>query len=166
MAEERRKTYMQEVAVYEFDYFDEATELFYEMIDSFHRMGDQGFLQNMINDYGELFDSEIYEKVRSPESIIPVIGKISKMNEKIDELKDSMLDILTILDEMRVTDPQKRRKRIQESEWYKNMDILPMLVNLNARLKERIEEREPQEEDIVYDPEINKIRERISKIDM
>ena len=138
-------TYMQRIAENEFKEFDEVSELFYEMVDSLHRLGDIDFLDIVkIDDMKSSKQSKIIKHIYEPNNILKIISSLDKINKNMKGLKVLLLDFLKDIDRINITDPEKKKERMENKDTRsKLMDIfVPLIMLIEGNVKDKEDDKE------------------------
>lgn len=161
------ETYMQKIARYEFEEFEGVSDIFYEMIDSLHRLGDIDFLSNIKVDGSKLSNSnKVKEYIYEPYNMIKIMGDIERINVKMVELRERIEEFLYNVDRYNVTNPESKRKRQSERNRMDTIDafipLISMLSDIKNNEKDEIEEGEERDDNESYS--LDEVIERDSNI--
>ena len=130
-------TYMQSVAKHEFEEFEKVSDLFYEMIDSLHRLGDMNFLSTVKVDGSKLSNPhKIKNYLYNPYNVIKIMSDLEKVNTSMDHLRTSLTMFLSSIDRFNITDPERKRTRQNKKSTMETIDaFLPLIVMLDGLKK-------------------------------
>lgn len=166
--EVKEDTYMQRLAKDEFERFEELSNMFYEMIDSLHRLGDFEFLNSVKVDGVKLTNSEkIKRYIYEPRNIMKILVSLDKINTNIEETKKSINVLLKDIDRMNVTDPEEKVKRSKEKDTKnKLLDIfVPLIMLIEEGVKKKFTDKDLNESLKELDNAVKNLEEEMDKSD-